>query len=340
MRISILVLPLVLLFVLFEVAAQKYPDGFIVKITGYGSGVQVGAGIIVGFNEVDQEALLVTALHVVEETDSLLVEFRQHSKGFPATILKVKPELDLAVLRVNIQGADIDFRNLVVAESSDFRLSLVKIIGNPQGSSWVTRLNKFLTLSDGSNFTVSNEMISGGFSGGGVFTKNNRIMGMMIENRSQDALVVDILAILALLNEWNVEANLLVRPKLKLETAAIMGAGTAGILVSLVHFEKKSKDQYTIYEENLFSNDQIYADLGMTRDEVFQDAESKRKTAIIVGVIGGTVLAAGTYMLIKKLNKRKKEKRHDGLVVVPHFELPDYVESSGRAVSFGVTIKF
>ncbi len=340
MNTSIHIVRLVLFFLLVDLAAQKNPDEFIVKITGYSGGVEIGAGIITGFNELDREVFLITALHVVEETDSLLVEFSQNRREFPATIFKVKPELDLAVLQVKIRNTDIEFRDLVVAETSDFRLSLVKIIGHPQGSSWITRLNKFLAPLDRNNFTVSNEMVTKGFSGGGVFTKNDRLMGMIVENRSQDALVVDILAIVSLLNEWKVETNLLTRPKLKLETAAIMGAGTAGVIYSLVGLEKKSKDQYSIYEDHRFSNDPIYTDLGMTREEVFQDAESKHKTAIIVGAVSGVVLAVGSYMLIRKLSKRKNEKRHDGLVVVPHFNMPDYALSSGNAVSFGVTIQF
>jgi hypothetical protein len=78
----------------------------------------------------------------------------------------------------------------------------------------------------------------------------------------------------------------------------------------------------------------------MKRQHVFEDAKSKHNTAVVVGAVSGAVLAVGTYMLIRKINKRKIEKRHDGLVVLPHFDMPDYALSSGNSVSFGITLKF
>lgn len=341
MRTSVLVcLQFVSFFAFFDSIAQKVPDQSIVRIKGYGNGLEIGAGIVAGFDKDDKEIFLITALHVVEAADSITVEFRQHKKEFPAAIFKVKQELDLAVLRVPLQEIALDFKSQVVAESSDYRISLVKIIGHPQGSSWVLSSNKFLMALNANNFTVSHEGIGKGYSGGGVFSNNDRLMGMMVENRSHDALVLDLLAIIEFLDESKIETNLWVKPKMNYTTAGVMGAGAAGILVSLFVFENKSKDLYTTYEDHRFSNDPIYTEMGMTRDEVYDQANSKHNAAVITGVVGGVVLAAGSYMLIRKLNKRKKEKRHDGLVVVPHFNMPDYALSSGNAVTLGVTIRF
>lgn len=331
---------LVPFFIIFGMAAQKGPDQAIAKVRAYGNGLEIGGGIITGLDDSTNELFLVTALHVVGEADSITVEFRQNRKEFAAIIYKTKPELDLAVLRVPMQDTFIDFKSQVVAESSDYSISLVKVIGHPQGSSWVLSSNKFLDRMGVHHFRVSHESISKGFSGGGVFTKNDRLMGMMVENRSHDALALDLLAITELLNEWKVESNLLTKPKMNFTEVGIIGAGTAGILVSLFVFENKSKDLYTTYEDHRFSSDPIYTDLGMTRDEVYDKANAKHNTAVITGVAGGIVLAAGSYLLIRKLNKRKKEKRHDGLVVVPHFNMPDYVSSSGNSVAVGVTIRF
>jgi hypothetical protein len=119
-----------------------------------------------------------------------------------------------------------------------------------------------------------------------------------------------------------------------------MGAGAGGVAVSFIHFESKSRDLYSTYEEHPFINDQVYTDLGMSRDEVFEDANSKHNTAIIVGAVGGTILAIGTYVIIRKLTKRKKERRYDGLTFRPYFDMPDYVSSSGGSLAVGVNIKF
>lgn len=340
MKISKIGLQFLMFLVTLTLSAQKNSEETIVKVSGHGDGVEIGAGIITGFDDIRNEVFLITAFHIIEETDSITVEFHQLRDEFTAAVFKVDPGLDLAVLRVSLGQSPVKFKKQLVAESSDFTISLVQIIGHPQGSTWVMTSNRYLTAPDDRHFTVSHEGIRKGFSGGGVFTKNNRLMGMMLENRSHDALVLDLLAITEQLNKWKVETNLLTRPKLKLESAAVMGAGTAGVLVSLLALEKKSKDQYTIYEEHLFSNDPIYTGLGMTRQQVFEDAKSKHNTAVVVGAVSGAVLAVGTYMLIRKINKRKIEKRHDGLVVLPHFDMPDYALSSGNSVSFGITLKF
>ncbi len=339
MKTSVLVPILVLLFVFFDMGAQKGSDQSIVKINGYGNGLEIGAGIISGFDKSANEVFLVTALHVVGEADSVTVEFRQNRKEFPATIYKTKPELDLAVLRVSIQGTAIDFKKLVVASSSDFVQRPVKIIGHPQGSSWITTTaSSFLNATDGINFTISRGDASKGYSGGGVFTNNNRLMGMMLKIGSHDAVVLDVLSISEWLTEWKVETNLWGRPKMNFTEAGIMGVGAAGIVVSLFVLESDSADLYSTYETQRFSDDPVYS--GTTREQVFDDAQSKHNTAVITGVVGGVVLAAGTYLLIRKMNKRKKEKRYDGLVVVPHFNVPDYASSSGKAVTVGVTIRF
>ncbi len=343
MKIFKLSLQFIVLFIFFGLSAQN-PKQSIVKVMGYGNDPEIGAGIITGYNKTDKEVFLVTALHTLFDKDSVLrenikVEFRQHKDEFPAQLYKLDQELDLAVLRVNTQGTSIAFKKLVVAAKDDYRRSLINVIGHPQGSYWVLDSKEFLSA-ESYNFTISHEGITKGYSGGGVLTKNNRLMGMMVQNRSHDALVLDIATILELLNEWKVETNLLTRPKIKLGTVAIMGTGTASILISVLHFEKESKDLYSTYEDYPFTNDPIYTELGMTRDEVFEDANSKHNTAVVVGVVGGTILAIGTYVIIRKLSKRKKERRYDGLTVRPFFDMPDYVSSSGNAVAFGVTIKF
>ena len=328
------------LLVFLDMAGQKNPDQSIAKVTGYGDGVEIGAGILTGFDDVDDEVFLVTALHVVEEADRITVEFRQHRKEFPAQIYKTKPELDLAVLQVGITGEIIDFKKQVVAQASDFVERPIKVIGHPQGSSWVlTTASSYVQASDDrNNFIISRGDTSKGYSGGGVFTNNNRLLGMILKIGSHQAVVLDVLPIKDLLKEWKVETNLWGKPKMNFTEPGIMGVGAAGVLVSLLVFESDSKDLYNTYEEHRFETDPIYA--GTSRTQVFNDAQSKHNTAVITGVVGGVVLVAGSYMLIRKLSKRRKEKRYDGLVVVPHFDMPDYVTSSGNAVTVGVTIRF
>ncbi len=350
MKAFIVGLQFILFFTFSGILAQN-PKQSIVKVTAHFSDnqIEVGGGIITGFNDLDKEVFLVTARHIfikedkdgtiLAEAERLTVEFQKGRDEFSATIDRVDPELDLAVLKVNLKERAISFKKLVVAQTDDYTRSIVNVIGHPQGSEWVLNSNEFLST-ESYNFSISHDGISTGYSGGGVFTKYNRLMGMMVQNRSHDALVLDIAAILELLNEWKVETNLLGRPKIKYGTLAVMGTGVAGVAVSIFHFERKSKDLYSIYEEHPFSNDPIYTTMGTTRDEVFEDANSKHNTAIIVGAVGGTVLAIGTYVIIRKLSKRKKERRYDGLTVRPYFDMPDYVLSSGNAVAFGLSIKF
>lgn len=121
-----------------------------------------------------------------------------------------------------------------------------------------------------------------------------------------------------------------------------VGASGAALLLSGLKIESDSKDLYKVYKDNLDPNAPVFSET--TREQFYQDANSKHKKATWLSIGGGTVLVAGGVVMITRLiqiskyNKKCSGKTTDAS---PKWNLAPIVDvGSGNGVSAGVAINF
>ncbi len=83
--------------------------------------------------------------------------------------------------------------------------------------------------------------------------------------------------------------------------AGLAGAGATGVglLLAGLGAESNSKELYDVYKTNLDPNDAVYDE--MTRDDHYAAANKKHKQGTWLMVGGGTILAAGGFIMITRL---------------------------------------
>lgn len=147
-----------------------------------------GSGIIVSENET--ELLVVTNNHVVEDADKLSVTFINGTTA--EAVLKGKdPEMDLAVVAINLDNLDDDTRKSIaiatLGDSDDLRLGEPVIaIGNALGygqsvtNGIVSALDREIELEDGSTgiYIQTNAAINPGNSGGALLNIKGEVIGI------------------------------------------------------------------------------------------------------------------------------------------------------------------
>ena len=147
-----------------------------------------GSGIIVG--ETDDELLIVTNNHVVEDSTGLQVTFIDESTA-EAVIKGTDADMDLAVIAVPIRSLSEDTQNAItiakLGDSDNLKLGEpVVAIGNALGygqsvtNGIVSALNREMTTEDGSTGTYiqTNAAINHGNSGGALLNINGEVIGI------------------------------------------------------------------------------------------------------------------------------------------------------------------
>ncbi|MCM1038898.1 MAG: trypsin-like peptidase domain-containing protein [Roseburia sp.] len=150
--------------------------------------VASGSGIIVGKN--DTELLIVTNYHVIEDADSLSVQFVEGSE-MEASVKGTDAEMDLAVLAVpleNILNSTLDQIAIATLGDSDaLKVGEPAIaIGNSLGygqsvtTGVISALNRDMELSDGSTgtFIQTDAAINPGNSGGALLNMKGEVIGI------------------------------------------------------------------------------------------------------------------------------------------------------------------
>ncbi len=151
-------------------------------------GVGSGSGIIVG--ETDEELLIVTNNHVVEDSTSLEITFI-NEQSFEAVVKGVDADMDLAVVAVPLSSLDDATRDAItvarLGDSDNLKLGEpVVAIGNALGygqsvtNGIVSALNRQMTTEDGSTGTYiqTNAAINHGNSGGALLNVNGEVIGI------------------------------------------------------------------------------------------------------------------------------------------------------------------
>lgn len=147
-----------------------------------------GSGIIVA--ETDNELLIVSNNHVVEDADELRITFCDGSTA--AAVAKgLDADMDLAVVAVNLKDLSAETRSAIaiatLGDSSVLRLGEPVIaIGNALGygqtvtNGIVSALNREVTMDDGSKgiFIQTNAAINEGNSGGALLNIRGEVIGI------------------------------------------------------------------------------------------------------------------------------------------------------------------
>ncbi|MDX2249396.1 MAG: hypothetical protein SF052_21615 [Bacteroidia bacterium] len=87
-----------------------------------------------------------------------------------------------------------------------------------------------------------------------------------------------------------------------------VAASGVGLLTTGVVSETNAQSDYEIYTTNLNPSAPIYTELGLTRDDLYNEANSKHKRATALMIGGGVVIAAAGVILINRLKVQKKIK--------------------------------
>ncbi len=166
----------------FTQTINYFGQRFTQQSTGSGSGIIVGKS--------DTELLIVTNYHVIEDSDSLSVQFIDGEKA-EAQVRDTTPDMDLAVVSVALSDvSESTMKEIVVATLGD---SDALVLGEPviaignalgQGQSVTTgvvsALNREITFSDNSKgtFIQTDAAINPGNSGGALLNSAGELIGI------------------------------------------------------------------------------------------------------------------------------------------------------------------
>jgi len=162
----------------------------VVLIHGYVVGQQIsevsGSGFVYHYNSTDC-MVVITNFHVVQDTESLTVSFRD-GDSYPATILGSDPYVDLAVLSVDAPLEE--FKPLSIVSSSLLKVGdLVIAVGNPYGltgsmtTGIVSQLGRTITEPMTGGYPIADVIqistpINPGNSGGPLLNHKGQVVGI------------------------------------------------------------------------------------------------------------------------------------------------------------------
>ena len=292
----------------------------------FGEEGEFGAGIIVG--QAGGTYFIVTANHVVENAEKVKVQFNQSNLSpFPAEVDEnVEPQLDVAVLKVTVPLQTV----VAYAEIRKMELGFlklrdkIKVVGHPVGNEWtVNTKNSLLNLNHQPGvLSLTTREITSGFSGGGVFDKKNRLIGMLTRVGAAETIVVKADELLRLLAGWRIPTNFILPYKYppRKATYPLAGAGLVAIGAGVL-FHIEGDDKYSYYAEYRDETSEVfYPSTGDARD-TYRDKAIKNFNNRDISYIAGGVLI-GTAILIN-LTKRKPPKKSNAsnLQVYPVWNL-------------------
>ncbi|MCM1056974.1 MAG: trypsin-like peptidase domain-containing protein [Firmicutes bacterium] len=153
-------------------------------------GVASGSGIIVG--RTDEELLIATNNHVVEDADSLEITFIDNSTA-NAVIKGTDTDMDLAVIAVPISDLSEETQNSIsvarLGDSDELKMGMpVVAIGNALGygqsvtNGIISALDREMMAEDGSTgiYIQTNAAINHGNSGGALLNLSGEVIGINV----------------------------------------------------------------------------------------------------------------------------------------------------------------
>ncbi len=135
-------------------------------------GAKMGSGFVV-----DREGLILTNYHIIHQAQNIFVKFK-NNKAYPATIIKVDPAHDLAVLAVPADG----LKAVRMGNSHGLNVGQrVVTIGHPLGLENTVSdglISAVRRMDNGSKLLQISVPLSPGSSGGPLFDLNGKVVGI------------------------------------------------------------------------------------------------------------------------------------------------------------------
>ena len=137
----------------------------------------LGSGFIIS-----GDGYIVTNNHVIDGAEKVNVKLKGSNTNFPADIVGIDEIMDIALLKVNLkyQLPHVDFN-----ETNNCRIGdLVIVAGNPYdlgtsiSTGIISALNRNLQITSFDNFIQTDASINKGNSGGPMFNKNGKVIGL------------------------------------------------------------------------------------------------------------------------------------------------------------------
>lgn len=180
----------------------------------YGMAVEEGAGLLVG--EDDSFYYGLTAFHVLEVGETHKVQLYQSVNEYEAEILQTVPALDIAFFKFPKEGKSLS--GFYVGTWNDMKFGdEVRSVGHPAGEKWsINILNKLIAKEvdfDDRKFSISNQGIMGGCSGGPVFNQEGEWIGLITETGVVEAKGVKSEVLVKMLKSWGDLGNKIVSRK-------------------------------------------------------------------------------------------------------------------------------
>lgn len=220
-----------------EALSSDAPEGIakrlIVKVRCENS---AGAGIIIG--KIRDDVYIVTADHILGMAPECKVEFKFYEwVEIPTKILRRFPKpMDKAVLRATLPD-DFPQDKIPISNVSCGKIEegqILHIIGHPGGDSWVSP-NQEIKLQDEKYFGTLkfNYPCLPGYSGGGVFSEDWHLLGMILDQdgnnciaRNMESIMVEIPEHIFQLNCSNMGLNAIIQKLMSSSSNVVVGTLT------------------------------------------------------------------------------------------------------------------
>lgn len=326
-----------------HVEAQNFLNGVVKIQTSSPSGAEgeTGAGIVAG--QIGYKVFILTAWHVVENAEAIIVQFNGVSwKDYPARLHgQVNFDLDIAVLVAEVPWNEgVQFFNYREADYDDLKKGdPVTAVGHPYGAAWsVNKMNSITNERFGTyevSFTAMG--IQPGFSGGPLLDrKKNRLLGMITRvEPNSTAVAVTFNEIKRYLTDWSIPYSFILPYKEPLRTSTyILGGLAIGATAAGVYFNDQGAEEYALYKQ--YRDPVAFLEKeGRDRDEVYGSAKDfYTYRNISYGVAGGLALAAVLANVIKP-KKSKTSSRPSG-----PSNFYGSIDLSPAGAQYGIKVKF
>jgi len=208
----------------------------IVKITSYKSNdvVEYGAGIII--KDTPRIRLIMTAYHVIEDSDSIHVRFydTRATDYLGKVYERIDQEKDFALIYVR-KDANLQRINSleIVSDSTIKETDKVFTIGHPRGSDWYVSSGEIRRSEDILSYAFSRESVDPGNSGGGLFNEHFQLIGLVTHKQEKDGHALKIKYAIEILKNWGFPFNkFMFAEKRKIEIALKNGISKKWWLIS------------------------------------------------------------------------------------------------------------
>lgn len=120
-----------------------------------------------------------------------------------------------------------------------------------------------------------------------------------------------------------------------------LGATGVGLLTSGLVTEGNAQEEYDIYVANVNPDASIYQELGVSRNDLYDQANGKHKRGLGLAIGGGAVIVAAGVILIQRLSLTKKlnsMETFNRLEVRPQFNPGMGFGASGTSSAAGLQV--